>query len=247
LSNSVGVVSGAPLSNLGEGPLWDKVRSSLHWVDITACLLHALNSDGTTTSRLFDREITAVATHVSGDLIAALCDGIVFVGNEIRPITPPLRDDPEQRMNDGKSDPVDRFLIGSMRYDIALGGGALFSLGFTGELRTLIPHVTIANGWTGHWMALGFTSPIRLRRQSPNFPTIWIRATSQPTAVDSKIRAAVAAVAADRGVPRAQIALAWVCLNPVVTALFLVPPNSAILMTPLHPLISILVQKRSNS
>jgi aryl-alcohol dehydrogenase-like predicted oxidoreductase len=41
----------------------------------------------------------------------------------------------------------------------------------------------------------------------------------QPTeATDSKVSAAVAAVAADRGVPRAQIALAWICLNRVVTA-----------------------------
>jgi aryl-alcohol dehydrogenase-like predicted oxidoreductase len=40
----------------------------------------------------------------------------------------------------------------------------------------------------------------------------------QMEAADSKIASAVAAVAAERGVTRAQIALAWVSHNPVVTA-----------------------------
>jgi aryl-alcohol dehydrogenase-like predicted oxidoreductase len=35
---------------------------------------------------------------------------------------------------------------------------------------------------------------------------------------DRKVAEAVAAIAAERGVPRAQIALAWVSANPVVTA-----------------------------
>jgi 1-deoxyxylulose-5-phosphate synthase len=35
---------------------------------------------------------------------------------------------------------------------------------------------------------------------------------------DAEVAAAVAAVAAERGVPRAQVALAWVLRNPVVTA-----------------------------
>lgn len=58
--------------------------------------------------------------------------------------------DPDVRFNDGGCDPAGRFLAGTMRYDQADGGGALYQITGTGEVSVAFSGVTVSNGiaWT---------------------------------------------------------------------------------------------------
>jgi sugar lactone lactonase YvrE len=75
-------------------------------------------------------------------------EGIALVrdGRVAERLAAPLAGQPDRRMNDANVDPAGRYLAGSMALDQRPGGGALFSLGGDGALRTVVADAAISNG-----------------------------------------------------------------------------------------------------
>ncbi|KQR51771.1 hypothetical protein ASF88_09140 [Leifsonia sp. Leaf336] len=143
---------------LGEGPLWDPVRSRLHWVDIPsgAALEGTLLDDGTI--RVADRLVVddtagAVAVSERGERLIAGGHRLLVVGLDGR-ITPssPLIDGP-RRFNDGKPDPVGRFVVGTLSLDGPSEAELLIQIHRDGTTRVIDDDLTLSNGLA--WSADG--------------------------------------------------------------------------------------------
>jgi len=150
----------APASEHGEGPVWDPTHEVLHWVDLTRGVVHHLRGDDSWTADHFDTEVTALAPHVDGGLVAATSDGFAYVSEgRLHPLSNVLADRPDLRMNDGGCDRAGRFLAGSMAYDAAPHAGTLHRLDLDGQVTTLAENVTIPNGldWSPDGSLLYFT------------------------------------------------------------------------------------------
>lgn len=150
----------AAVSHHGEGPVWDQDGAVLHWVDLTLGAVHHLTADESWTSDRFDTEISAVAPHIQGGLIAATSDGFAHLsGSQLWSLSGVLATQPDIRMNDGGCDRAGRFLAGSMAYDATPAAGTLHRLELDARVTTLVEQVTIPNGldWSPDGSLLYFT------------------------------------------------------------------------------------------
>jgi sugar lactone lactonase YvrE len=138
-------------ANLGEGPCWDADREALIWVDILAGTVH-VDRDGASRAIEVGGHVGAAVPCAGGGL--ALVRGLGFGvldldAEELQTVALVPGDDTLTRFNDGKADPAGRFWAGTMRYDEASGGGALYRLDEDGP-RAVLEGVTVCNGiaWT---------------------------------------------------------------------------------------------------
>lgn len=128
---------------LGEGPLWHPAREELFWFDIHNRHLHSKAQSWDFELSVsaagwidFDRLLIAskIGLHVfdltSGILGAAIVD--IEAQNS------------HTRSNDGRADPWGGFWIGTMGFEAEPQAGAIYRF-FKGELRKLVPDVTISN------------------------------------------------------------------------------------------------------
>lgn len=137
-------------AELGEGPFWDARHGRIGWVDILGRTLHRLDpATGDDRPLATPLDVGAAVPRRAGGYLLALADGIWRVDGEDgaperwRPIG---ADDPETRFNDGKCDAAGRFWVGTMRYDAAPGGGALYRIDPDGSVTTQATGVAISNG-----------------------------------------------------------------------------------------------------
>lgn len=136
-------------AELGEGPVWRSESSEIIWIDILRGEIHATSLRGD--SRLVRQHampVGAVALTAGGDIVASTPVGLVDEHGRVR--SPLAQTSPDVRANDGKPDPVGRFVGGTMTVgDARVGAGALWSLA-GGEPILLVDDATIANGiaWT---------------------------------------------------------------------------------------------------
>jgi sugar lactone lactonase YvrE len=141
---------GSTIDRIGEGPVWDASGQNLVWVDITSGLVRRYRpATGETTTLEVGCHVGALAVRAEGGLVLAAQDGFRLLepgGGPSRLIRPIGAADPERRLNDGKCDPAGRFWAGTMRYDKAADGGALYCLEPDGQLSIKLPVVTISNG-----------------------------------------------------------------------------------------------------
>jgi len=138
---------------LSEGPRWHDERGELLWVDILGCTIHRGRSLddghvellGTVT---LDRHVGAVAPWIHGGYVVAAGEGFVFVdvSGRMKELAQPAAGSGAVRMNDGACDPQGRFWAGTMAYDEAPGGGALYRLELDGSCVTVLEGLTISNG-----------------------------------------------------------------------------------------------------
>ncbi|QXG75584.1 SMP-30/gluconolactonase/LRE family protein [Modestobacter sp. L9-4] len=134
----------------GEGVVWDQRHDALLFVDVTPGRVWEFRpATGALSS--FDLPGTVGAVHPVADdrsLVVADGEGIALVrdGRVAERLAAPLAGQPDRRMNDANVDPAGRYLAGSMALDQRPGGGALFSLGGDGALRTVIADAAISNG-----------------------------------------------------------------------------------------------------
>ena len=104
---------------LGEGPVWDAERRRLLWIDIDdgAVLIGRLDGDRVLVEERLDFAGTVGAVAVAADgrlLVAAERDLVVVNPDGSRSSVTRLIPDTEQRrLNDGKTDPAGRFLVGT--------------------------------------------------------------------------------------------------------------------------------------
>lgn len=137
-------------AHLGEGPIWDEIKQKLWWVDILSCRLNCYDPV-TKENRSFDvgEQIGAAALRKKGGLILALKSGFAFFDVESESITP-IENDFENaentRFNDGKCDPMGRFWVGTLDYNLEEGSGNLFWLNSDLKVDQKLDQLTIPNG-----------------------------------------------------------------------------------------------------
>ena len=141
---------------VGEGPIWDFRTQELFWVDVTQGLVHRLNPITTDYSSLkIGMHIGAIALFSKQLLVAAIRDGFATIDKtdgSIEYISRVLYEE-TIRFNDGKCDPVGRFIAGTMRYQPEQGTAALYSCNHKGEVREILGGVGLSNGLC--WDATG--------------------------------------------------------------------------------------------
>jgi sugar lactone lactonase YvrE len=146
-------------ADLGEGPSWDAAGNRLYWVDVHAGVVHRfdplLASDET---RSFGEPVGCISPAnktwkspigSSGEAVLALKSGIIllkdFYGTWDYLVQPELNKQ-GNRFNDGKCDPMGRFLAGTMDDAEKESCGSLYSYSPEGRLISLLTDVGISNG-----------------------------------------------------------------------------------------------------
>ena len=138
-------------AQLAEGPCWEAARGLLLWVDILAGRVHRLDPESGTDSALdAGQHVGAAVPRAAGGLLLAVRDGFATLDEQghctvIRQVE---ADQPDNRMNDGKCDPLGRFWAGTMAYkwEERPGAGALYRLDPDRSVRTMLTGVSISNG-----------------------------------------------------------------------------------------------------
>lgn len=136
-----------PLCYHGEGPVWSERWGGLRWLDMLAGDVLSLAADGEIARRHVDAVVATVRPRRGGGAVIAIERGFALEEPD-GTITSmdPLWSDPEVRLNEGGCDPDGRFYCGSMRYDVAEGGGSIHRLDPDGSTTVVIEGVTISNG-----------------------------------------------------------------------------------------------------
>ncbi|ANP54832.1 sugar lactone lactonase YvrE [Streptomyces griseochromogenes] len=132
---------------LGEGPAWDPATRRLLWLDILGMRVHTYDpSSGRRTVRTTEQHVGAAKPRAGGGLVLNLRDGVglldpdgTFRWLHHEPV-------PGRRANDAAVAPDGSLWAGTMRYDEARGGGTLSRLSGDGEVRVVLPDVTVSNG-----------------------------------------------------------------------------------------------------
>ncbi|MFC8683451.1 SMP-30/gluconolactonase/LRE family protein [Microbacterium ureisolvens] len=138
--------------HLGEGPVWDRVRGRLLWVDIMAGTVHggSLHEDGRIDHResvQFPDTAGAVAVDADGAMVVAGRRRLHYRGVDGRIESgPELFDGEDRRFNDGKPDPAGRFLAGTT----GPGGELLLRIERDEPATVIDDDLTLSNGlaWT---------------------------------------------------------------------------------------------------
>src|SRR5215218_5483421 len=137
---------------LAEGPLWDAGRRRLLWVDILAgAVLEGALADGrieVTGRHDFDGMVGAVVVADDGTLLVAGQEGLAVVRSDGTRLDGPrvVPAGAKRRLNDGKTDPAGRFLVGTMSLDGESDSEVLVRLEADGRLTTLDDDLTLSNG-----------------------------------------------------------------------------------------------------
>ncbi|MEV5796747.1 SMP-30/gluconolactonase/LRE family protein [Streptomyces collinus] len=132
---------------LGEGPTWDAATGRLLWLDVLGMRIHTYDpATGRRTVRTTEQHIGAAKPRAGGGLVLNLRDGVglldpdgAFRWLHHEPVA-------GRRANDAAVAPDGSLWAGTMRYDEATGGGTLSRLTGDGDVRTVLPDVTVSNG-----------------------------------------------------------------------------------------------------
>lgn len=134
------------ICKLGEGPLWHPKRQQLFWFDIENRKLLS-QKDGEQLAWECDEKVSAAGWMDADTLIMASETGLYrfdLVTGSRELLCPLEADDKVTRSNDGRADPQGGFWIGTMGHNAEEKAGAIYRY-YKGELRKLVPDVTITN------------------------------------------------------------------------------------------------------
>ena len=114
----------------GEAATWDAAANCLYWTDINRFLLHAYDIQSKSTrSHIFDQPVVALSlTDCPGQLLVALGSELILFDlakGISKDLPPKLKGWPHIRFNDGRSDPLHAFWVGSMGNNVGPNGEAL--------------------------------------------------------------------------------------------------------------------------
>ena len=114
----------------GEAATWDAAANRIYWTDINRFLLHSHDPDsGATRTHMFDQPVVALSlTDKKGCLLVALGSQLIMFNPESgtrEDLAATLSGWPELRFNDGRSDPLGAFWIGSMGNNVGPNGDCL--------------------------------------------------------------------------------------------------------------------------
>jgi L-arabinonolactonase len=162
-------------SQLGECPVWSTQEQVLYWVDVESKLLFRYDpSSGAYERRsLPGRPGSFVLTPEPGRLVVGMEHQLVsftWTTNEIEPLFDVEDSALANRLNDGRCDPVGRYVVGTMWPASHEGRatGSLYSINPNGSIETLETGVGVPNG-------IAF-DPIRKKMYFADTPTdkIWV-------------------------------------------------------------------------
>jgi sugar lactone lactonase YvrE len=140
----------APLSILGEGPMWSAREQSLYWIDIVGKAVHRLSAvSGGTESRSLPYAPAAVFPRNEGGLLLVTKKGLAvfdFDRNAVQSVPVPNIDFSVELFNDGRCDRHGRLWIGTRHTERTEPKGGLYCL--TPDLRFTrkAPGYILANG-----------------------------------------------------------------------------------------------------
>lgn len=130
-------------ATLGEGPAWDGKAQTLYWVDILKKRIYA----GTDLLIELDEFVGCLAPYRNGHLILGMRASFVDFDprSSQQTVLASLSESATNRVNDGKCDPVGRFIAGTMDMNEKDPTGSVYS--FDGSVtKTLFRDVTVSNG-----------------------------------------------------------------------------------------------------
>ncbi|MFJ9832370.1 SMP-30/gluconolactonase/LRE family protein [Streptomyces sp. NPDC101169] len=134
-------------AELGEGPTWDPATGRLLWVDVLGMRVHTYDPcSGRRTVRTTEQHVGAAKPRAGGGLVLNLRDGVALLDPDGALRWLHREPVPGRRANDAAVAPDGSLWAGTMRYDEATGGGTLSRLTGAGEVRTVLPEVTVSNG-----------------------------------------------------------------------------------------------------
>ncbi|MEM8729850.1 MAG: SMP-30/gluconolactonase/LRE family protein [Pseudomonadota bacterium] len=143
---SVAIACDDRVCTLGEGPFWHPVRAQLFWFDILEHRLHSIDhgeplwwdmGECTSCAGWLDRDHLMVVSE-TGFYRFSLLDGTRTL---IRSLD---ADRGDMRSNDGRTDPLGGFWVGTMGKAAEPGAGAIYRL-YQGALRKIHDGLTIPN------------------------------------------------------------------------------------------------------
>ena len=150
----------APAGDIcGEAATWSAKEGCVYWVDINRFIIHRLDiNTKMVNSHMFDEPVVALSLcDVDGKLLVALGSKLIFlyIATDIREdLGVTLPDAPDVRFNDGRTDPLGVFWIGSMSNNVGVNGedldvisakGCLYRYRIGGDLEKIEDGIDIAN------------------------------------------------------------------------------------------------------
>ncbi|NRB15844.1 MAG: SMP-30/gluconolactonase/LRE family protein, partial [Rhizobiales bacterium] len=150
----------APTGDIcGEAATWSADEDRIYWVDINRFLLHQMDIvTGAVITHLFGEPVVALSlTDIDGKLLVVLGSKLIFFtpatdAREDLGVTIP--DALATRFNDGRTDPLGNFWVGSMGNNVGPNGeglevaekkGKLYRYRFGGELEEFENNIDISN------------------------------------------------------------------------------------------------------
>jgi sugar lactone lactonase YvrE len=184
---------GTVRAQLGEGPCWDDKRKVLLWVDIYGKAVHVTDPDGATATFAMPERPTAIAPIANGQVLVALAAGLTVFD----PLTGSAGTGLDLslgagiRLNDGASDPLGRFWVGSMAEDDRPGCGYLYRA-HRGGVDAVLADVGLSNGidWSPDGSRMYYVDSLTQRIDVFDF------SDGEPTS-----RAPLVEIPADAGLP----------------------------------------------
>lgn len=154
------IICVAPTGDVcGEAATFSADENRIYWVDINRFLVHQMSLETkTVSSHFFDEPVVALSlTDQPGRLLVALASKLIFLdpATDVREaLGVELDGFPKVRFNDGRTDPLGNFWVGSMgnnvgpqgeTFDVPEGMGKLFRYRFGGELEEFEAGIDISN------------------------------------------------------------------------------------------------------
>ena len=138
----------------GEAALWSASENAVYWTDINRFLIHRFQTESKTVrSWIFDEPVVALSLTRAPDwLLVALASRLIYwrpESDERRPHGFILPGSPEVRLNDGRSDPVGNFWVGSMKNNMAPDGSLTEAGKGAGILYRITPQGEVSEWRTG--------------------------------------------------------------------------------------------------
>ena len=138
-------------NTLGESPRWHTGERALYWTDIAEQRLHRWDAaTATVVTRQFDQPVGCFAFRAGGGLLLGMKDGCAVIddlGDEPRAVgDQPLAGRPHHRMNDGRTDPMGRFWVGSVNGAKDANDAALYCLDTDEALTEIEGGMLTCNG-----------------------------------------------------------------------------------------------------
>ncbi len=148
---SMDVAVRVPVNALvGEGPIWDTQKKVLWWIDILSSRLYAFDP-ATNVNQEWDtgQHVGTIVPWQEDTVMLALQHGFGsfhLATGTVTILNDPESNQPGNRFNDGKCDPVGRFWAGTMAYDNPVDQGSLYRMDTDFTVTKVLGGIGISNG-----------------------------------------------------------------------------------------------------